>query len=81
MKKKKRSYVTLPVEFNQADVPKSILAQRPQLRFDGNLFYCYSGIDHDDGISGSGNTPKQAMKEWSKNRKRAKVRAIKKLKR
>ena len=62
------------IDLSDGHVPESVKTFQPVLFRDGDAYCCVLGPDTEEGVVGSGKTPKEALKSWEKSlRERMKV--------
>ena len=54
----------LPIDYEDASLPSSVRSFRPLLYQEGEMIFAVLGPDMQTGISGSGATIEEALKEW-----------------
>ena len=59
----------IPVDSEDADVPKSVKLLKPVLFHEGDAFCCLLGPDPQEGIFGCGQTQQQALEDWDMHAK------------
>ena len=70
--KEARSPVNVLITFRHGEIPDSIERYRPIIFADADAFCCQLGT-FQEGITGCGKTPQEAMWDWDKNLQAMKV--------
>jgi hypothetical protein len=55
---------TVPVNFEQRDLPPSVKEFKPAVYKDGDSYCCILGPDPLAGVFGCGDTPEEALQDW-----------------